>query len=80
MVIGIRARPGRPPATAMTTIRTYASRLRTVLDPQRAARQAGDLVVTEAGGYALRVPRETLDLATFERFFARRGVTLAPPA
>jgi DNA-binding SARP family transcriptional activator/tetratricopeptide (TPR) repeat protein len=59
-----------PPATAMTTIRTYASRLRTVLDPQRAARQAGDLMVTEAGGYALRVPRETLDLATFEERLA----------
>jgi DNA-binding SARP family transcriptional activator/tetratricopeptide (TPR) repeat protein len=59
-----------PPATAMTTIRTYASRLRTILEPQRAARQTGDLMVTEAGGYALRVPREALDLVTFEERLA----------
>lgn len=55
-----------PPATAVTAIRTYASRLRTVLQPERAARETGDLMVTEAGGYALRVHEEALDLARFD--------------
>ena len=59
-----------PPATAMTTIRTYASRLRTVLEPKRAARQTGTLMVTEAGGYALRVRKDALDLTEFEERLA----------
>ncbi|MFG3000057.1 BTAD domain-containing putative transcriptional regulator [Streptomyces sp. NPDC048340] len=44
-----------PPQQALATIRTYASRLRKVLDP--------GLLVSESGGYAIRLPREeALDL------------------
>ncbi|MFD8979793.1 BTAD domain-containing putative transcriptional regulator [Streptomyces sp. NPDC059564] len=44
-----------PPPQALATIRTYASRLRKVLDP--------GLLVSDAGGYAIRLRRqEDLDL------------------
>ncbi|UQX02389.1 BTAD domain-containing putative transcriptional regulator [Streptomyces sp. RerS4] len=44
-----------PPQQALATIRTYASRLRKVLEP--------GLLVTDAGGYAIRLRRqEALDL------------------
>ncbi|MEU5809738.1 BTAD domain-containing putative transcriptional regulator [Streptomyces sp. NPDC047718] len=43
-----------PPQQALATIRTYASRLRKVLDP--------GTLVTDAGGYAIRTPTGTLDL------------------
>ncbi|MFF4243880.1 BTAD domain-containing putative transcriptional regulator [Streptomyces sp. NPDC001822] len=43
-----------PPARALATVRTYASRLRKTLGQ--------DTLVSEAGGYAVRVPREALDL------------------
>ncbi|MFF4320337.1 BTAD domain-containing putative transcriptional regulator [Streptomyces sp. NPDC001568] len=44
-----------PPQQALATIRTYASRLRKVLDP--------GLLVTDAGGYAIRLRHpEALDL------------------
>jgi DNA-binding SARP family transcriptional activator/tetratricopeptide (TPR) repeat protein len=55
-----------PPARAMTALRTYASRLRGVLEPERVARQKPTVMVSEAGGYALRLPRAALDLTTFE--------------
>ncbi|MGW1773218.1 AfsR/SARP family transcriptional regulator [Streptomyces sp. NPDC002104] len=44
-----------PPQQALATIRTYASRLRKVLEP--------GLLVSESGGYAIRLPHpEALDL------------------
>ena len=55
-----------PPVRAMTALRTYASRLRGVLEPERGARQKSTVMVSEAGGYALRLPRAALDLTTFE--------------
>ena len=74
-----------PPTTAMTALRTYASRLRTVLEPERAAPQTWTVMVTEAGGYALRVPKEALDLGAVEEKVAeadqaRRAGDLATAA
>lgn len=44
-----------PPQQALATIRTYASRLRKILEP--------GLLVSESGGYAIRLPHpEALDL------------------
>lgn len=44
-----------PPQQALATIRTYASRLRKILEP--------GLLVSDAGGYAVRLPHpESLDL------------------
>ncbi|ARP71671.1 AfsR family transcriptional regulator [Streptomyces pluripotens] len=46
-----------PPSQALAALRTYASRLRKVLDP--------GVLVSESGGYAVRVPGDgALDLAT----------------
>ncbi|WP_309144204.1 BTAD domain-containing putative transcriptional regulator [Streptomyces sp. BR123] len=48
-----------PPPQALAVLRTYASRLRKVLDP--------GLLVSESGGYAIRLPRaESLDLGIAE--------------
>ncbi|CAL9462572.1 Regulatory protein AfsR [Streptomyces sp. enrichment culture] len=44
-----------PPQQALATIRTYASRLRKILEP--------GTLVTESGGYAVHTPPGTLDLA-----------------
>ncbi|MFB9832896.1 AfsR/SARP family transcriptional regulator [Actinoallomurus acaciae] len=55
-----------PPVRAMTALRTYVSRLRAVLEPERVARQKATVMVSEAGGYALRLPRAALDLSVFE--------------
>ncbi|MYV90694.1 AfsR/SARP family transcriptional regulator, partial [Streptomyces sp. SID1034] len=43
-----------PPSQALAAIRTYASRLRKVLDPE--------VLVSESGGYAIRPGAATLDL------------------
>ncbi|MEV0924572.1 BTAD domain-containing putative transcriptional regulator [Streptomyces spongiicola] len=43
-----------PPSQALAAVRTYASRLRKILEP--------GILVTESGGYAVRVPAEALDL------------------
>lgn len=59
-----------PPGRATHAIRTYASRLRAVLEPEREARRKPTVMVSEAGGYALRVPPESLDLTVFENGLA----------
>ncbi|MGW2392764.1 BTAD domain-containing putative transcriptional regulator [Streptomyces lydicamycinicus] len=56
----------RPPPRAVGTVRTYISRLRGLLEPERAPRQQGRLLVSSGGGYALGVPCEALDAAGFE--------------
>ncbi|MEU5659376.1 BTAD domain-containing putative transcriptional regulator [Streptomyces sp. NPDC047737] len=43
-----------PPSQALATVRTYASRLRKTLGQ--------DTLVSESGGYAVRIPRSALDL------------------
>ncbi|MEU9117873.1 BTAD domain-containing putative transcriptional regulator [Streptomyces sp. NPDC048483] len=56
----------RPPPRAVGTLRTYVSRLRGLLEPDRKPRQPARLLVSSGGGYALRVPGEALDAARFE--------------
>ncbi|WP_406348506.1 NB-ARC domain-containing protein [Streptomyces sp. NBC_00144] len=43
-----------PPSQALAAVRTYASRLRKVLDPE--------VLVSESGGYAIRIRAESVDL------------------
>ncbi|MFJ5292446.1 MULTISPECIES: BTAD domain-containing putative transcriptional regulator [unclassified Streptomyces] len=43
-----------PPSQALAAVRTYASRLRKVLDP--------GVLVSESGGYAIRIRAESVDL------------------
>ncbi|MFD4828619.1 BTAD domain-containing putative transcriptional regulator [Streptomyces uncialis] len=47
-----------PPSQALAAIRTYASRLRKALGP--------GVLVSEAGGYAVRMPSDALDLSYAE--------------
>ncbi|WJY37032.1 BTAD domain-containing putative transcriptional regulator [Streptomyces sp. P9-2B-2] len=60
----------RPPPRAVGTVRTYISRLRGLLEPERAPRQHAQLLLSSGGGYALRVPGEALDAARFEECLA----------
>ncbi|MFK8848447.1 BTAD domain-containing putative transcriptional regulator [Streptomyces sp. Ac-502] len=50
-----------PPATAVAALRTYASRLRKALGSD------ADMVVSESGGYVLRIGESRLDLDVAER-------------
>src|SRR5262245_45567587 len=56
-----------PPSAATASLQAYVSNLRRVLEPQRRPRTPARVVVTEAPGYALRIPVEQLDAARFER-------------
>ncbi|SDL84328.1 DNA-binding transcriptional activator of the SARP family [Nonomuraea maritima] len=55
------------PPRALGALRTYVSRLRTVLEPDRPARSRPELLTSIGRGYALRLPADALDLARFER-------------
>ncbi|GLW68934.1 regulatory protein AfsR [Kitasatospora phosalacinea] len=57
----------RTPPQAVAALRTYVSRLRSVLEPNRAARKPSEVLVSMTDGYALRIPADALDLAVFER-------------
>ncbi|KUF15073.1 hypothetical protein AT728_26775 [Streptomyces silvensis] len=51
-----------PPSQALAAVRTYASRLRKILDP--------GILVSESGGYAINLPTGSLDLAVAEELWA----------
>ncbi|MEU6716875.1 BTAD domain-containing putative transcriptional regulator [Nonomuraea sp. NPDC046802] len=55
------------PPRALGALRTYVSRLRTVLEPDRPARSRPELLTSIGRGYALRLPEDSLDLGRFER-------------
>jgi len=55
-----------PPHRAVAALRTYVSRLRPVLEPDRRFRTAGEVLVSVADGYALRLPAGSVDLDMFE--------------
>ena len=57
---------GRPPESAMGTIRTYVSHLRKVVDPS-ASEAAGQVLLTRPPGYLLRVEPGQLDSHRFEQ-------------
>ncbi|TMR24190.1 tetratricopeptide repeat protein [Nonomuraea turkmeniaca] len=63
------------PPRALGALRTYVSRLRTVLEPERPARSRPELLTSIGRGYALRLPEDALDLTRFER-----GITGAEAA
>ncbi|MEU5860206.1 BTAD domain-containing putative transcriptional regulator [Nonomuraea sp. NPDC047529] len=58
------------PPRALGALRTYVSRLRTVLEPDRPARSRPELLTSIGRGYALRLPNDALDLTRFERGIA----------
>ncbi|MFD8736688.1 BTAD domain-containing putative transcriptional regulator [Streptomyces sp. NPDC059618] len=56
-----------PPAAAVSVVRTYVSRLRKELEPERDAADAPRLVVSVGDGYLVRIPENALDLGVFEQ-------------
>lgn len=58
--------PAHRPATAANTLQVHMRALRMALDPDRAARSSGAVIVTELNGYRLRVRPGELDAELFE--------------
>ncbi len=56
----------RPPPQAVAALRTYISRLRTVIEPDRETRAPAELLISVGDGYALRVSPDALDLSVFD--------------
>ncbi|MFC8308596.1 BTAD domain-containing putative transcriptional regulator [Streptomyces olivaceus] len=61
----------RPPQAAGSMLRTYASHLRKVLEPSRAAGEPPKVIVTAADGYRISVPERAVDLDLFEQRVAK---------
>ena len=66
------------PANPSATLQAYVSHLRRRLEPEGSARSRGSVIVSEGGGYALRVPADAVDAWRFERLV--RAATEAEPA
>ncbi|MFF1376087.1 BTAD domain-containing putative transcriptional regulator [Streptomyces sp. NPDC058308] len=67
-----------PPLRAVGTLRTYVSRLRALLEPDRRAREPARLLVSAGDGYALRLPSGSLDASELEdRVAAARALRAA---
>ncbi|MFC9288390.1 BTAD domain-containing putative transcriptional regulator, partial [Streptomyces sp. NPDC057052] len=63
--------PGRTPGGATASLHAHVSKVRAVLEPQHLrGRGTFEVLVTEPGGYALRVPPECRDTVRFERAVA----------
>lgn len=61
-----------PPSQALAAVRTYASRLRKILDP--------DTLVSNAGGYAIRTRPDALDLTAAQELARTRKARAAATA
>jgi YVTN family beta-propeller protein len=57
----------RAPVGFASTVQTYVFHLREVLEPSRGRGAPGQLLVTESGGYRLRVSDDAIDAAVFEQ-------------
>ncbi|MFE9425341.1 BTAD domain-containing putative transcriptional regulator [Kitasatospora sp. NPDC006697] len=63
----------RPPPQAVAALRTYISRLRTVIEPDRETRAPARLLVSVRDGYALHIPDSSLDASRFDTLLAEAG-------
>ncbi|MGP3917898.1 AfsR/SARP family transcriptional regulator [Nonomuraea sp. 10N515B] len=66
-----------PPKTAQSTAQTYIYQLRKVLERERLATPAGELLVTKPFGYVLQVDGDQLDAYAFQRMLAEGRKALA---
>jgi DNA-binding SARP family transcriptional activator len=73
---------GHPPATAANTLQTYISHLRRRLEPDRAPREPGRILIRRPPGYILAVGPDQVDAIRFERLIeqARRMLDDNPDA
>ncbi|WP_328876081.1 AfsR/SARP family transcriptional regulator [Streptomyces sp. NBC_00287] len=60
-----------PPTRAVGALRTFVATLRRSLEPDRPPRNPPRVLVTEGPGYALRLPRENVDVHRFQDTLAR---------
>jgi hypothetical protein len=60
----------KPPETAANTLQVYVGKLRKALEPERTRGAPGELLVTRAPGYMLRVDPQALDAERFERLLS----------
>jgi DNA-binding SARP family transcriptional activator len=60
-----------PPARAVGALRTFVAALRRAIEPDRPPRTPPRVLVTEGPGYALRLPRDHVDVHRFEDALAR---------
>ncbi|MFJ9610247.1 AfsR/SARP family transcriptional regulator [Kitasatospora sp. NPDC101176] len=67
----------RPPPQAIAALRTYVSRLRSVIEPHREIRTPAGILVSVSDGYALRIPGRAIDLAVFEATVAEAATARA---
>ncbi|MDQ1385461.1 MAG: hypothetical protein QOG65_2840, partial [Actinomycetota bacterium] len=71
---------GNPPARAAGTVHACISILRRTLEPNRSARAAAAVLVSQAPGYLLRVEPDDIDSLRFERLVAdAKSLTVADP-
>ncbi|WP_405843725.1 AfsR/SARP family transcriptional regulator [Streptomyces sp. NBC_01518] len=63
----------QPPRGAVAVVRTYISRLRRLLEPERPPGRPSGLLVSIGDGYALRTDRVSSDLAEFEEAVVLAG-------
>ncbi|WP_280499093.1 AfsR/SARP family transcriptional regulator [Nocardia cyriacigeorgica] len=68
-----------PGGGTKSAVRTFVAALRRALEPQRPARTAARLLVTEGTGYALRAEQDRVDAWRFERAVREGGGRAAPP-
>ncbi|MDH6122673.1 DNA-binding SARP family transcriptional activator [Kitasatospora sp. GAS204A] len=57
----------QPPPQAVGVLRGYMSRLRSVLEPDRAPREPAKVLLSSRDGYMLRIPPTAFDLSAFDR-------------
>ncbi len=70
----------QPPKTAANTLQTYIAHLRAALEPDRARREAGQVLVTREPGYVLAIEPDGTDAARFEHLVGqgRRELATSP--
>ncbi len=61
----------RPPARPRTSLHSYVSNLRGILEPDRRVRTPSRLLVSSPEGYALRLPDDAVDARRFESAVGR---------
>ncbi|MGV9793095.1 BTAD domain-containing putative transcriptional regulator [Gordonia sp. NPDC003422] len=68
---------GEPPPKALASLQAHISNLRRLLEPDRPPRAPARLLVSEPPGYALRLPREAVDVWEFDDLVTESGSTAA---
>jgi len=70
----------QPPESAANTLQTYVAHLRGALEPDRARRTGGQVLVTRQPGYLLAIGPDGIDAVRFERLAeqGRRELATAP--